>query len=410
MATSKKTTSKKTSTNKKKATSKTVSSKKNISSNSKSTRNTSSKKTIVKTTATKKSSKKPTSRAAILSTKEIVINNKVFKLPKRIKLESYSCIWKMYSFVNPKTKDKYLKKVWIVIGHGHKKYRKFNTQAEAIQYFRQLKKYAKMKIQSVKSKQMIRTVYTFFEMVWRGIDLKDIRISENKKQKIVVEDEKDDYVDEFMEFDLSDDEELEEDNDDFDIDEINKVIAETEGDDVIIEDSEEDYSNNYKQPISEIVYVEDNDIERVDKSNSFDEVEADPYAITEEINYIDDINSIDNTVEKHNTSLYELASNDSIVDESEDFDDIENTEYVSIEELPNNKESFVDTNTNDFDENNINLTQYNTALTPSSEIEGLLDGKESKKIKFIYWATIVAIALILSAIVVIAILAASNLI
>ncbi|MGL4342963.1 MAG: hypothetical protein ACRCRZ_00115 [Metamycoplasmataceae bacterium] len=69
-----------------------------------------------------------------------------------IDYRQYSCTW----HIDSKTGGKY----WIVLEDGKKWYRRLDTQTEGIEYFRELKTYAKMRIQSSKSKSFSRNVIT----------------------------------------------------------------------------------------------------------------------------------------------------------------------------------------------------------------------------------------------------------
>lgn len=172
-------------------------------------------------------------------TNEVVINNKTYVLPKHDSFETYFCVWRMYSLMDPVSKKTFIRKFWIVIGKGHKNYRKFENQRDAIRYFRNLKKYAKMKIQANNSKQFVRTIYTIFEMIYQGIDTNKIFGQSSRSNK---SQEETDYVDEYTQLDLllnNDDtgennQEIEED--------IDKIINEKEGDTLVL---------NYKLDIDE---------------------------------------------------------------------------------------------------------------------------------------------------------------
>ena len=55
---------------------------------------------------------------------------------KRHEIFFYSCVRRYYNILDRRTRETETKRMWIVIGDGHKRYRKFETQADAIRYFR----------------------------------------------------------------------------------------------------------------------------------------------------------------------------------------------------------------------------------------------------------------------------------
>lgn len=395
--------SKKTSSKPKKSSTKKV----NINAKKTSTKKPSTK-SVKKASLTRKNSvsKQPTkkeTKSKLFANKEVVINNKKIKLPKRVKLESYSCVWRMYLIVDSKTKEKYTKRFWIVIGDGHKKYRKFETQLEAIQYFRSLKKYAKMRVQSVKSKQFIRTIYTFFEMIWRGIEIKEIKLSKknNKKSSSIVEEE--DFEDEFTQFDTD-----EIDEEEFNEEEINKVLAEAEGDAVIVDDSQfiESKKQDEKTFITDVIEVEEKnpteeEIKKFELKEEQKVEDDDPYALTTEVVFEEKVEDNDPEVDEPQTktSLYELA----VSEEAQTTNNAEEKNEIN--------DTFDDSIIKDIDVNkdDLDITQHQTALTPMNESE-LSDGKYNKKAKIIYWLVVCLVALILAGVVVIALLSASGVI
>lgn len=135
---------------------------------------------------------------------------------KKSELFLYSCVHRQYILTIPETKERKYKTMWIVIGKGHKRYRKFETQKEAIEYFRKLKKHAKMIVQSSKSNDFIKTVYTLSWIEAKGVDIKSIKPKTTKEEY--------EFEDAFSEFD-----EVEDTYEEIDHEEINKIIEENEG-------------------------------------------------------------------------------------------------------------------------------------------------------------------------------------
>ncbi len=375
-------------------------------------------------------------------------------LPKRVKLESYSCIWKIYLVTDPKTKEQHKKRFWIVIGDRHKRYRKFETQAEAIQYFRALKKYAKMRVKSTKTNKFFRTIYTFFEMIWRGASFDEIKATTTRTTTQHRDDE--DYEDEYSQFDTN-----EFDEDDFDEEEINRVLAESEKDMILIEEDEDeeytpvpvkrnhpeekyvteilDLSSNDKKPKNENqktfeLRVDEDEKEQVAKIRKEEkpkqkqqiqkpvtenETEIDPYYVTTEVVFESNNQPVEEkpkqqvqkpviveVIEKEEVNskpssnnfdedgfreknLYDLVLVGDIMDELENsFGDIE-------EEQDKN---------DDFDDE-FNITQHDTSLTPAEENEEYDDEiKYRNKPRTWFWIVFVFIVLVLAAIVVLALI------
>lgn len=202
-------------------------------------------------------------------TNEVVINNKTYVLPKHDSFETYFCVWRMYSLIDPVSKKSFIRKFWIVIGKGHKSYRKFETQREAIRYFRNLKKYAKMKIQAINSKQFVKTIYTIFEMIYQGIDTN--KIFNQKPTKNSKSYDESDYIDEYTQLDVllnNDDtnenhQEIEED--------IDKIINEKEGDTLVLNyklDIDEDADKKTKEIQYEQIKREYEDTDDVTQENT----------------------------------------------------------------------------------------------------------------------------------------------
>ena len=186
-------------------------------------------------------------------TNEVVIDNKTYVLPKHDSFETYFCVWRMYSLTDPLTKKSFIRKFWIVIGKGHKSYRKFESQRDAIRYFRNLKKYAKMKIQGNNSKEFLRTIYTIFEMIYQGINTSKVLSQSPRNKNNNKSHEDGDYVDEYTQLDLllnNDDtgennQEIEED--------IDKVINEKEGN-TLVTDYKLDIDEDADKKTREIQY------------------------------------------------------------------------------------------------------------------------------------------------------------
>lgn len=207
------------------------------------------------TTKTKASTKKTKTKAKSTSTKKTTKTKSSAKSSSKFTLLSYSCIHRKYLITNPETKETKEKRMWIVIGDGHKWYRKFDTQAEGINYFRALKKHAKMRIQSVKSKEFIKTIYTFMEMERIGVNVKEIE-TKNKivaeEKKVIDNNEEEDFEDEFSKFDV-----IDEDYDDFDHSKVDEILSEKEGEifvneksdeiEIKTEEFDETYENDYDE-------------------------------------------------------------------------------------------------------------------------------------------------------------------
>ena len=167
------------------------------------------------------------------------------KIKKSDFVKNYSCVWRMETFENELTNEKYRKRVWIVIGDGDKKYRKFDSQAEAISYFRSLKKRAEMKVQSISSKRFVRIVYTLFDMQEKGININEIKKNKNKTEpkvnKIINDDI--DFEDEYSKFDTVEFDNL---NDEAEID---AALAKSIEYSVYIEDTNTNYIDTFESSI-----------------------------------------------------------------------------------------------------------------------------------------------------------------
>ena len=478
-------------TSKKKTTSKKAAPKKPAA--KKSTKPTTKKPSSAVKSTPKKSTKPVTKKgkSSQSTTREVVINNKLVKLPKRLGVESYSCIWRIYNMIDQKTKESYTKRFWIVIGDGHKRYRKFETLHEAIRYFRALKKFARMRVQSVHSKDFIRTVYTFYEMAWSGIEIEKINPIENqnvwKTTKIDVED--DNYEDEFTQYDTK-----EVDYGEFNEEEVNRILAESEGDAIVIEPitlnkenkeekkplpHEYSHDNQERTSITELVGIDEDDYESDDKLNKTFELDEendelppyqttshtieqnksafieeeekyDPYEVTGYISIEDQLKEDDELPPYEETAVYTFENTRTQeeviptpapikIEETQpintqyttyesssqqepklyDLADREQPQPISEEQTPvyqqpsqtyqqstqpQTNNSYSDNNDDEFD-----ITQHNTALTPTSETP-LVGGKHNSKLKVLYWLFVGIICLVLAAIVVIALLAVGNII
>lgn len=197
-------------------------------------------------------------------TNEVVIDNKTYVLPKHDSFETYFCVWRMYSLTDPLTKKSFIRKFWIVIGKGHKSYRKFESQRDAIRYFRNLKKYAKMKIQGNNSKEFLRTIYTIFEMIYQGINTSKVLSQSSRNKNNNKSHEDGDYVDEYTQLDLllnNDDtgennQEIEED--------IDKIITEKEGNTLV---------TNYKLDIDEDADKKTSEIQYEQTKQAYDDAD-----------------------------------------------------------------------------------------------------------------------------------------
>lgn len=178
-----------------------------------------------KTTNSNKLRKNLTSKDVMnISNSQIIYLNSNKSLPKRIEFVGYSCIRRYYKVIESSTGKEKLVRMWIVIGDGHKRYRKFETQAEAINYFRNIQKYAFMRIQSINSTKFTKTIYTIFELKWRGINTNELSKGTTTKEVIYLDDDKD-YEDQFSQYDEFNSKEYES----FDYSSIDAVIVENEG-------------------------------------------------------------------------------------------------------------------------------------------------------------------------------------
>ena len=157
---------------------------------------------------------------------------------KRHEIFFYSCVRRYYNILDRATKETETKRMWIVIGDGHKRYRKFETQADAIRYFRKLKKFARMRVQSVSSKEFVKMVSTFMLMEERGVNLSSIDEVETPETNSNV-DETQNFEDQYSQYDVVE-EEFSDSNDIDHHEEIDKVLSEQEGDSFIGSTSEID--------------------------------------------------------------------------------------------------------------------------------------------------------------------------
>ena len=137
-----------------------------------------------------------------------------------------------------------------MIGDGHRRYRKFETQADAIKYFRKLKKFAKMRVQSVNSKEFIKTTPTFLLLQYQGLKI-DLEAAE-KEQEALVFDDSQNFEDQFSQYDDVEKVAYES----VDHAEIDKVIAENEGD--VFLGSTQDLAQDLDD--QEITYIETTEI------------------------------------------------------------------------------------------------------------------------------------------------------
>lgn len=263
-------------------------------------------------------------------TNEVVINNKTYVLPKHDSFETYFCVWRMYSLTDPISKKSFIRKFWIVIGKGHKSYRKFENQRDAIRYFRNLKKYAKMKIQANNSKQFVRTIYTIFEMIYQGIDTNKIFGQSPRNNNKSHEDT--DYVDEYTQLDLllnNDDtgennQEIEED--------IDKVINEKEGDTLVL---------NYKLDIDEDADKKTREIQYEQTKQAYDDADDITQETTKQ--FTTNENTKTATYEYYNGETEHLGLLDRQMDDTpilgqtqiNYFDDVNQTKYDSPSQIGN---------------------------------------------------------------------------
>lgn len=347
----------------------------------KSDKNTKYSKTPSSTKKTKSSSKKTTikknnSQKVNNSKHHNVIkisDSKVRVNSKEYEIQSYSCIRKYYIIKDNKTKEEKHKRMWIVIGDGHKWYRKFETQADAINYFRNLKKYAKMRVQSVKLKDFIKTVYTFMLMQAHGVDVDEI-IKLNKNKKIINNDDKD-FEDEFSEFDVVDN-----DYNDFDHEKVNKIIAEKEKD-VVVVDSTQELSESINDDIEDEIKFIDQNVE----PNAYYDLNNDEKFEKSFVIFPENQES----VEKDENDLYSL-SQESAIDETKVIDLNNSEEEITFKEIKTTSDDVIQVD--------------NEKLNNDFEEKSNVDSKPSKAQSVIYWTVIALICAILATIVVIAIL------
>lgn len=413
----------------------------------------------------KKSSKKSSPKKSVIKSsdllsfnREVVINNRKFIIPKNHNFHNYLCVWRMYLMTNPKTKKQYVKKFWIVIGEEHKHYRKFKTQEEAIQYFRNLKKFAKMKVQSSRTKEFNRTIYTFFEMIFQGLDIVDVE-SNTKEIKAKINnknyDENEEYEDEYTKYDLY----INEDTSDTPIDEthIDKIILDQEGKDTVLisqneinsylieqDQTELDESKEKEQPFESIPshYYEtvqreiikektkENDVEPKTESNTYS-FETKTYNFSNNENELDDENRT--KTYSFETKTYNLNNGKLFVEENEGTYTESNNEKeetillatqptetshihsshheskTTLFDLTTNKDNAFDKipPTSNLDDE-FDIVQYNTDLNDIKLKSNNKKAKKGKNKKAITWTFTILISLILIAALVVVLLEAFN--
>lgn len=380
------------------------------------------KKTIKKTTTKKPSNSKTTKSSTLKKstktvnkptkskTKAKVVNLKPQK-EKDIEIEYYVCLKKYYVKVDPNTNEKNYKKMWIVIGDDHKGYRKFRTQFEAINYFRNLKKYAKMRVQSVSSTgtDFYKTIHTFLLLEFQGVDVDKV-LKENKTKSNIKQTTNDsaDYEDEFSKFDV-----IEKDYAKYDYKKADKIISEHEKDIVVLDSTQELNAELLKKINSEINY----DIEEI-QNNNVDNVdieleEIDNQTLNTNQNELSDDDKFEKSlildlskkqeIPKNETpefdNLYDLSQ--SSMDSNDDIDQPATpiVPTFSKEQLQNNNQN---ENTNDIE----NEKYEDLELDDELEITNLSKKSNSKGKTILYWLVIITISLIAIAIIVLGILAA----
>lgn len=367
--------------------------------------------------------------------REVVINNKKFIIPKNHDFHNYVCVWRMYLLTNPKTKKQYVKKFWIVMGEGHTQYRKFETQQEAIDYFRNLKKFAKMKVQAARSQEFKRTVFTFFEMIYKGLDVVDVESNTKEIQAALLnhkllnqelEENKDEYQDEYTKYDLYIDEEtnsLPINNNEIDNSEIDKLILEKEGQDTVLldqneidqyeeemknaglpsQDSIESYKSLYETVQREILYSPENDEKNKTKTyqllieNDDEEQQSEKWNIdsastktysfaTKTYQFINDEikanNEIDNnqTENEAKTKTYSFATKTYQLDRGKLYSEdemVDNNEKTVLYDIA----STLDNRNKDDEEIEIDIVQHNTDLNKLNSKEVKNQNKKTKKPK-----------------------------
>lgn len=381
-------------------------------------------------------------------TNEVVINNKTYVLPKHDSFETYFCVWRMYSLIDPVNKKSFIRKFWIVIGKGHKSYRKFENQRDAIRYFRNLKKYAKMKIQDINSKQFVRTIYTIFEMIYQGIDTSKIfgQTSTNNKSH-----EEKDYVDEYTQLDvLLNSDDADEHNQKIEED-IDKVIQEKEGDTLVLNyklDIDEHADKTTKEIQHEQINPEYNETKNIihesPKTSSFEfysgetnhlglldrQMDKTPILGQTQINYFDNMNQKESLnpsysnqqSQRFDTSTSDFSSHSNELNYSNNDTEVviyksDDTNVLSINDSNNNKTSLYESITNsnkDFPElksndleleedlkdfeKDLNIIQHNTSLNKAIHQE---KQKRNHKKNTIAILSTILIILIIAAVVVV---------
>ena len=151
---------------------------------------------------------------------------------KRHEIFFYSCVRRYYNILDRRTRETETKRMWIVIGDGHKRYRKFETQADAIRYFRKLKKFARMRVQSVNSKEFIKMTSTFMLMEHQGVNIVEPPEVEEEVELNTVINESQNFEDQYSQYEDVSEEESEQ-LQAVDHEEIDKVLAEQDGDSFI---------------------------------------------------------------------------------------------------------------------------------------------------------------------------------
>lgn len=127
------------------------------------------------------------------------MNKKIFdKSKEKIEIDSFLCV---SVFFISKENEQEQTKMWVLMNDKTKKYKLFASQVDAIKYFRSLKLYAKMKVQSINFEEFTRTVYTFLELERQGIKV-DKKIFEIKDNLNINEEQE--YKDAYSKYDTYD--------------------------------------------------------------------------------------------------------------------------------------------------------------------------------------------------------------
>lgn len=317
--------------------------------------------------------------------KKVVVSKTKNISKKQQEIVYYSCIFRYYL-----DKSKQKKKIWIVIGDGHKWYRKFNTQKEAIDYFRNLKKIAKMRVQSSQSKEFIKIISTLLGLKEKGIN---INLIKNNKQ--IKENNSEEFIDEFSYYD--EDENIEELN--YSHKEVDKILREKE-DNIIFENTNE---NDLYEELRELdkdvdFYYSLNNNSKFEKSKIIDVnlIKNDENKKTESSTYVNKKTKYNSIEIKKSDLIKNKDINDKIIDNY--INDNEDKEIIYLNENKNvyveSDEEIIYLNTLD---NLVNKNEKNVDVNNEIKLS-------SKKKNIIYWSVVVLVCILLATVLAIAII------